>query len=264
MRTPAVAGVMLVLCLAWGPARADGPAPTDAGSRLALPALGDGAAPRLLLAQRAIDRTWGPSDDSLYTEVRVPEWRSEALAMSASAILPGAGHLYTGEASGYLYLAAEVAGWVSRTVLRRDARDKRDEAVVFAGPPGLAASGWSAERWAQATGGDPAEMQALYTVDRGAFLRLIGTDDRFLAGWSGEPAATRATFEGLRERSQTLYRRARWAETGLWLNHVVSAVDALRAARLHNLPLRRNLEIQLRGSWRRGAPSLMATVERRF
>jgi hypothetical protein len=256
----------MLACAAACPARADQPPSPEprGGSVLAVPALAGDEAPMLLFAQRAIDRTWGPSDDSVYTVVRVPEWRSEALAASASAILPGAGHLYVGEASGYLYVLAEVAGWVSRTVFRNTAEDRRAEAEAFAGTPDQSTSGWSAERWAQLTGGDAAAIEALYAADRIAFLRLIATDDRYLAGWAGDPGATRAVFQGLRDRSQTMYRRARWAETGLWLNHVVSAVDALRAARVHNLPLRRNLELKLRGSWRGGTPSLMAAVERRF
>ena len=77
-------------------------------------------------------------------------------------------------------------------------------------------------------------------------------------------ASSRAEFRGLRESSQDMYRRARYAETGLWLNHLVSAVDALRAARLHDLPLRRDLELKLRGSWRGGRPALVAALERGF
>jgi hypothetical protein len=53
-------------------------------------------------------------------------------------------------------------------------------------------------------------------------------------------------------------------EMALWLNHVVSAFDALRAAHIHNLPLRRNIELQLGGRLRRGEPQFRATLVRRF
>jgi hypothetical protein len=233
-------------------------------SAFARPVLTEEQPPTLRFAQRAIERSWGPSEDSLYTEVRVPEWRSEGGAALASAAVPGLGHLYVGERSGYLYLLAEAAGWVARTVFERSADDRREEAERFAGAPDDPASAFSAERWALATGGDAAELQALYVADRNAFLRVIASDDRYLQGWAGDASATRATFQELRDRSQDMRHRARWAEKGLWLNHVVSAVDALRAARLHNLPLRRNLELKLKGTWRGGSPGLMAVVERRF
>ena len=68
----------------------------------------------------------------------------------------------------------------------------------------------------------------------------------------------------MRDRSDELANRARWATAGLWLNHAVAAVDALRAARLHNLPIRRNLDLRVESSWRRGEPGVMAIVRRRF
>ena len=63
---------------------------------------------------------------------------------------------------------------------------------------------------------------------------------------------------------QTQYDRARLAGYALWLNHVLAAVDALRAVRLHNLTLQNNLELRLRSSWRGGQPAVVATLVRRF
>jgi hypothetical protein len=50
----------------------------------------------------------------------------------------------------------------------------------------------------------------------------------------------------------------------LWFNHLLSALDALHAARLHNLPLQHNLELKLRSSWRAGRPDVLAALVRRF
>jgi hypothetical protein len=260
MRTAALALLASLLAAAAAVA-ATAPA---AGSAFVLPAIAGDSRPTLMLAQRAIDRTWGPSEDTVYTEVHVQDWRSEGLAATASAILPGAGHVYVGENSGYLYALAEASGWVAHTLFHQKAVDRREQAERFAGTPTDASSGWSATRWADATGGDPAEIEALYAADRSAYLRLIASDDRYLAGWSGNTSASRSQFQGLRQSSQEMYRRARYAEMGLWLNHLVSAVDALRIARLHDLPLRRNLDLKLRGSWRGGRPALLAAVERSF
>jgi hypothetical protein len=48
------------------------------------------------------------------------------------------------------------------------------------------------------------------------------------------------------------------------LNHVIAAFDALRAARAHNLPLKKNIDLQLGAKLNRGAPELRATLTRRF
>jgi hypothetical protein len=236
-----------------------------AGSPLALAVMSGVETPRLFLAQRAIDRAWGLSEDSVYREVRVPQWRSEGLALSLSAAVPGSGQLYVGEASGYLYLLAEGTGWLTRTLFGRKADDRRDGLVTYAGDPAASGSGWSAARWAQATGGDASDLLALYAADRDAFLRVVATDDRYLAGWAGNDAvSTRAEFRGLRDGEQRMRERQHYAEIGLVLNHVLSAVDALRAARSHNLPLQRDLELRLNSGWRDGGPALTAVLRRTF
>ena len=48
------------------------------------------------------------------------------------------------------------------------------------------------------------------------------------------------------------------------MDHVVSAVDAFRAARLHNIRLAPSLGFKVKSSWRHGSPGVMAAIERRF
>ena len=234
------------------------------GSRLAPALVTPGDRPELVLAQRVIDREWGPENDSTAAATRIPGWRSEGLAMALSAAAPGAGQLYAGEGSGLWFALAEVAGWTAHVVFRRQADDLRAEAASYAGAPGDTASAWSFGRWQSATQAGPAELARLYAVDREAFYELIGTDARYLAGWRGDAATTRESFQDLRGRSDSDLERAHWVGTGLWINHLVAAVDALRAARFHNLPLRRDVELKLRSSWRRNGPQFVAIVERRF
>lgn len=234
------------------------------GSALAYPLVARGPAPDLVLAQRTIDRQWGASEDSTYVEVNVPEWRSEGGAALLSAVIPGAGHFYVGEGSWVWFALAEVAGWTAHLVFDGRGEDSRRQAEHFAGDPRDTSSAWSFERWQGATGGDPAALEAIYARDPKAFYYVIGSDPAYLAGWSGNPAATRGTFEGLRDDAETQFRRANQAGTLLWLNHLVAAADALRAARLHNMPLRRNLDIRLKSSWRGGRPAFVASLERRF
>jgi len=219
--------------------------------------------PELILAQRTIDRSWGPSDDSIYVEVEVPNWKSEPLATTLSAVLPGSGQLYVGEkGSALVYAAIEVAGWSGWLWYRHDAANLRDQSEGLAGDPGVASSGWTYERWTSATGGDPADLAGLYAVDREAYLHVIGTDPRYAPGWIAE--STHGQFVDTRNRSDTRLKNSRLLLTGLWVNHLVSAATALRSARLHNLPLARNLGMRIDPQIKGGRAGLMVTLRGKF
>jgi hypothetical protein len=242
------------------PAAAAAPAPAP----LAYPLLGEGGAPALMLAQRTITREWGTAEDTLYQVVEIPAWRGEMAALGMSAVFPGAGQAYAGDAGGIWFALAEAGGWLARLLWLDRGNDLRAEAERYAGAPQDPGSTWSFDRWSLATGQDPSELQALYAVDREAYYDLIGDDPRYLAGWSGDAPTTRHAFRALRDHSDARLRNARYAGIGLWLNHVTAAAHALRAARLHNLPLRRDLDLKLEGAWRSGGPTVFAMIERRF
>jgi hypothetical protein len=231
-------------------------------SRLAFRQVGEVVRPEGVLAQRVIDRVWGPSDDSVYVEFEVPGWKSEPLAASLSAVLPGAGQIYTGEGSGWVYAAVEAAGWGGWWWYRRDARRLGNDAAGLAGPPDDPASGWSFERWASATEGDPAEIAALYAADPETFYNSIASDPRYLSGW--ENADARVQFSSLRIRADLRLTRARLYSTGLWLNHLIAAVNALQGARFHNLPLSRTVGLKLDGRMERHGPTVTLALERKF
>lgn len=213
-----------------------------------------------LLAQRTIERSWGPSEDSLYKVIDVPDWKSEGLALGLSATLPGAGELYAGERSGVLFLALEVAGWTAHQVFVHDARRLRDRASGVVGAPGDSTSGWSFTRWSAATGEDPTAIEQLYAADREAFYDALAHDAGYAAGWRS--AELSGQFGHLRSQANDDFGRGRWTVMALFLNHVLSAADAMKAARLHNIPLERNMEIQLRSS--RDGLGMAAVLERRF
>jgi len=61
-----------------------------------------------------------------------------------------------------------------------------------------------------------------------------------------------------------MLERRRYATTGLWFNHLAAAFDAMRAARIHNFPLRQNMRIEVKTAWRSGSPAVRASVERSF
>jgi hypothetical protein len=236
------------------------------GSTLALPLplLADHGRPQFSLAQRAIDRSWGLSEDSTYSEVDVPEWRSEGLAAGLSAVIPGAGQLYAGEGSGVWFALAEVAGWTVNRIFLHKAQTERDRSARFAGDPTDPTSAWSFERYTESTGKDATELQAIWAQDRQAFYEMIARDPTYVAGWKGQSEATRSEFFGIRDATREYYDRASNAGYVLWVNHLLAAVDALRAARLQNVMLQNNLELKLRSSWRGGRPGVTAVLLRRF
>jgi hypothetical protein len=229
---------------------------------LSLAVVSGDSRPELLLAQRAIERQWGPSDDSLYVVVDVPQWRSEGMAAALSAALPGSGEMYAGDRRGLWFMLAEVLGWTTHAVMRDRGHKLQDAAAHFAGLPSDSASRWSFSRWSRATRQDSSALVALYGGDRQAFYDLIANDPRYTAGWDGE--AARSTFADFRSHADDRLRVGRVATMGLWFNHVASGLDALRLARLHNLPLRRNLDLRVRAGWRHGSPEGMAVLVRRF
>lgn len=256
----------LVTALAFGGAGGAAHAEVRAWSELALPVVdvapvqsGD------LLAQRVIDREWGLSEDSVYTELSIPGWKSEGVAMALSAGLPGAGQLYVGEGSGWAFLLAEVLGWAGRAFTKSEADKYARDARAFVGNPYDTTSGWSFERWVQSTGGNAASLEELWAHDREAFYQALRTDPRYAGGFNGQqPDEMYRAYRDLRNSRDSQLRRAHLAEGLLWVNHVAAAIDAVRAARLHNLPLRNEYQLQLGQRMREGQREYHATLVRRF
>lgn len=254
--------VAFVALLAAAPAVARSEA-LPGWSRLTLPAADPTRAD--WLAQRTIDREWGPSDDSTYKVVDVPGFKSEGGALALSAILPGTGQLYAGEGGGWLWLLGEAASWTGRELAQRKADRYARDAARAVGNPYDTTSGWSFTRFRQSGGGSTSALEALWSGDREAFYRLLSTDPTFLSGFAGpEPQKTFDGFRTLRTNRDESLRREHWVETWLWIEHIASAIDAFRATRFHNLPLRRQYQLQLSQHWSHGRPDVRAAVVRRF
>lgn len=255
-----------ILALA-APSRSEAATGVEAMTSRLAPAVLRGSAqvPELWLAQRTIEREWGLSEDSTYRTIEVQGWKSEGLSLALSGALPGAGQLYVGEGSGWLYLVGEALGWAGRVVTRRRGDDLRDQAAAFVGDPTDTLATWSFARYASVSGAEATLLEALWAGDRESFYQALANDPSYRAGFAGaDPGATYASYRDLRDSSQDRYRQSRMVEIALWANHAVSAFDALRAARFHNLPLRRTIDLQLGARLRHGEPSLRAALVRRF
>lgn len=217
------------------------------------------------LAQRVIDREWGWSDDSTYREVDVPGWKREGVGLALSAALPGTGQVYAGEGRGWFFLLAEAAGWASRALTRRQADDAAGDAQSFLGNPYDSLATFSFDRFARQTGSSTERLEALWANDREAFYQQLTDDPTFVAGWSGtSPEETWSRFREFRGTRDVNLRRAHFAEAVLWVNHVVAAIDAVRAVRSHNLPLQQEYQLRLGQRVRDGQREYRATLVRRF
>lgn len=220
------------------------------------------ADPGSLIAQRVIDREWTTRADSLSNPNYVTGGKSEFGAFAMSAALPGTGQLYVGEKSGFIYLAAEVLAVAGSVVFHNKGEDQRNEAAQLAGAPTDSASGWSAERWASATGGNPDAALALYQADPEAYYDKIAADPAMAAGWESNTA--HSEFVSLREESDTQLHRSSVMKAAILVNHVVSAVDALRAARFYNVPLRQGMQLKGNARWKKDGPAVRFAVVQKF
>jgi len=220
------------------------------------------ASPAEVLAQRVITREWGASEDTNYVEVEVSGWKSDGWAMTLSGLVPGAGELYVGEGSGWFFLLGEAAAWTARVLLDHRADDRHGDGARFAGSPESPASAWSYVRYAQATHGDTLSLQQLFAGDRDSFYHRVGYDDAFSAGWSSN--AARDQYRSFESAYQSARRRAWYATGAIVLVHVASSLDALHAAREHDLPLQRNLKLKLGGSIDANGETMAVALERKF
>ena len=248
-------------------------APAELVSMLALPGferetlpLGsapadDAIRPELWLAQRAIEREWGPSEDSVYVVVDIPGWKSEGGALLASALVPGAGQFYVGEGSGWAFLLAEIGGWAGRHFSEKKADRYTLQAAQRLGDPYDSTSAFSFARYEQATGGDAAALETLYQGDRSAFYQALASDGTWFSGFRTDAFDDFASLHSLADDTK---RQTRWIETALWMNHLWSAVDAIRAARFHNLPLRTRAPLRFGVRPDRGGTGLVAALTRKF
>jgi hypothetical protein len=232
------------------------------GSALAMTLVENGEDPTLILAQRTITRDWGASEESTYVEISVPDWKSEGWAMALSGAVPGAGQAYLHEGSALLFALIEVGGWAARYYFGEQDDQLRKDASHFRGNPEDSSAVWSFSRWQRNTGGDDAAIRALYEKDPEDFDVRIAHDPTYEAGWESTPP--KDEFTHYLDRADGMLDRRHIASTGLWFNHLASAYDALRAARIHNIPLRQNMHIQVKTAWRSGAPAVRATLVRSF
>jgi hypothetical protein len=236
------------------------------GSVLAFPLVSGSSQPGLVLAQRTIERRWGPSDDSTYREVSVSGWKSEGGGFLLSMAVPGAGEIYAGERIGYLFMLTEAIAFYETWELRRSANQRERDARAWAGDPTDSLSRFSFDAYEKRTKQSSAYWRSLYYADPSLFYFEISRNPSLRPGWEDQTGEDimGEQFTEWRENVEVRRKHARYWQAAIWMNHAAAAFEALRAARVLNLPLRENIQLRLKSGWNRGGPQVAAVMERRF
>ena len=192
--------------------------------------------------------------------------RSPFVAGLLSAVVPGTGQLVQGQNRGWIYLGVEVVAWFSYFGLRSAGHQAEEDFGQFAD------SHWDWERYENVSdcgdGLGPVNfqeerdlLQDLFDNDLGDFYQTVGRRNTYACGWDTQE--NRAEFLSIRDDANDLFRASRYLSTAAFLNHLVSAVDAVRSAAGHRKRAQHSL------GWRvtptpSGALAFRVALNRRF
>ncbi len=187
-----------------------------------------------------------------------------------SAVIPGSGQLAQKKNRGWIYLGVEVASWFAYFALDSAGDQAEQDYSRFA------EAHWDWERYATVVNcGDglgpvdfeqeSEELAMLAEENREAFLDEIGRNDVYACGWDEQ--GNRSAYVGKQQDADDLYGASRIAGTVIFLNHVVSAVDAAKVSADRHKQAKAN-EPELSWNWRvqpaRGGVALRVRVDQRF
>lgn len=191
--------------------------------------------------------------------------KSPKLAFLMSLVIPGAGEYYAGAPKrGTGFLAVEAASWTTFGLLTSKGNDRKAKFRAFAD------AHWDIDeymhwRTSYATYGDTthslpfkddqdrSHYESTYPgqpgrgpeIDAQQYYELVGKYDQFVDGWDDRQrmdaadstqlvtSANRVNYEGMRNDSNKLLKRASLGLGVALFNHVISAIDAARCARTY-------------------------------
>ena len=162
--------------------------------------------------------------------------KSTGLAAIYSLLIPGMGELYAGGfESGKYFLVAEGALWLTYAAFEIYGDQIRDDARAFArSHAGVIVSGKNDQYFVDIgnfINTDAFNRQALrdHDVDR------LYNDPAYQ--WSWDSDLSRSTFRQQRIASDNMYNNRKFVVAAILINHVGSAINAVRAAISHNKSL---------------------------
>ncbi|MBM2840980.1 MAG: hypothetical protein HW412_1508 [Bacteroidetes bacterium] len=194
--------------------------------------------------------------------------KTTGLAAIYSLLLPGMGELYAGNfESGKYFLIAEGALWLTYATFEIHGNQLRDDSRAFARAH---------------AGVNPAGKEEQYFIDIGNFLNIDEYNDKKLRdreperlynpadgfAWQWDSDFSRATFRDQRIASENMYNNRKFIIAAVLINHVGSAINAVRGAIIHNKSLNDTLgELDIRadvmGGWIR-PHGIMLTMTKKF
>ncbi len=178
---------------------------------------------RLQLGSRLLNGVNG----NVLSEQNIPDRKSPALAAFASFVVPGLGELYAGKYDiGKYSTIAEVSLWAVYTGIEMYSNQVRNDAINYA---------------RVYSGADVQGKPSQFFVDIGNFLNTEdynikkihdGTYGLIYSGasyqWQWQSDADRAKFKNMRVKADAYLNYGRYTLAVIFLNHLVSAIDAAR------------------------------------
>ena len=178
---------------------------------------------RLELGSRLLDGVNG----NVLSEPQIPGRKSPALAAFASFAIPGLGEMYAGKYDvGKYSTIAEVSLWAIYTGIEMYSNQVRNDAISYA---------------SVYSGADVLGKPSQFFVDIGNFLNTEdynikkihdGTYGLIYSGasyqWQWQSDADRAKFKNMRVKADAYLNYGRYTLAVIFLNHLVSAIDAAR------------------------------------
>jgi len=216
--------------------------------------------PALILSQRAIEEPAQPpeKDQSLVAGSE----KSPGKAFVFSFLVPGTGEFYLDAHRGYIFLGVEAVAWASSYFLRESGNKKETEFEHFADQH------WAFPVVGSVCNGSPytAERDSLmreyYQHNKQHFYEDIGKQPFNLCGW--DSPQNLGSYLDMRDKSNWLLKNSNYALMAAVVNHVISAVDALRLARNYNARLGYGVKLNLKFKTNPRAAGVMIVASRKF
>ncbi len=191
------------------------------------------------------------------------EEKSPGRAFIFSMLAPGSGQLYVGSKTGFIYLGVEAVAWTSSYFFWKSGSDKEDEYMDFAdkhwtipelGTPYGDGLTFSRE--------DSARIAYFRENDEQHYYEDIGKYQVYIIGW--DTWANLEEYLDMRDDSNRLLKNSGYAMMAALVNHVVSAVDALRIARNHNVKLGYGIDLDIQFEGGPHSTGVMLVASRKF
>jgi len=188
------------------------------------------------------------SGEFLYQDSQAGEKKSVALAACYSFLLPGMGELYAGDyGSGKYFTIAEGLLWITLGVVEIQANSMQTDARSFAVQnAGVVPDGKSDDYFVDI--GDFNNVYSYNTAVLRARQYFETYNPRSSYAWQWNVDANRTVYRDMRVASDEMYNNEKFVVGVIVLNHLLSAVNAIRVTLAHNKAVATSESIDIHAS----------------